>query len=99
MVLISLLSTRAQAWAAKSQLFHLNRETADRRAVFTSGWEVHSCVWLPTLFLHLQVGEGLIPFVVLVFLSAGGGHVLGRCRRTPGVGEDIFLNLDEQAIE
>lgn len=69
----SLLGTRAQAWA-KNQLFHLNRETADRRAVFTSGyWEVHSCVWLPThSFLHLQVGEGTHPFVVLVFLSARG---------------------------
>lgn len=39
----------------RNQLFHLNRETTDRCAVFTSGyWEVHSCVWLPThSFLHL----------------------------------------------
>lgn len=80
---VSLLGTCSQAWA-KNQSFHLNRETADRCAIFTSGyWEVHSCVWPPThSFLHLQVGEGTHSFVALVFLSAWGRscswEMLGR---------------------
>lgn len=86
---IFLLGTCSQAWA-KNQAFHLNRETADRCAIFTSGyWEVHSCVWLPTHSFFALTGGGRDSFLCCasVFICTGEVMFLGDARRTPRVGK------------
>lgn len=84
----SLFGTYSQAWMEK-QCFSLNRENADRCAVFTSGYLEIQLHLASPLFLYL-LGEGIRAFIVLVFFSSWGGclgHILRDARPTLGVGQ------------
>lgn len=94
----SLFGTYSQAWV-KNQCFSLNRETADRCAVFTSGYLEIQLHLATQLFLYL-LGEGISAFIVLVFLSSWGRMLRShsqRCQARFGGWTVIFLNLGELA--